>query len=102
MNTFLSFLRLVDENAQLSLTNVSVYGTLANFFTHRDLASALAFAASLIGYGYKRYVVSKTPVVVNPETAVVDALKAELNEQKNKLSSLAIAVGMKSTPLRRP
>lgn len=106
MNRFLSFVRLVDEQQNLSLTNAALYSTLLNLLGNqgKSLTDVAAFAIAVLGYCWKRYISYKTPKQpeVHPVAAEINELREQLEEQKNKLSSISVAVGMKQQIARRP
>lgn len=86
----LNFLRILDENALLSLTNIAVIVVLVKLAVadYLDFEAVAALLAVLSGYSYKRFVnKDRKPVENNAEN--------RLSEIEDKLSRVAMAVGFK-------
>jgi hypothetical protein len=86
----LNFLRIVDENALLSLTNIAVIVVLVKLAIAQDLdfEAVAALLAVLSGYGYKRFVNKDK----KPQATVDEGKIAELEDKLNRVS---FAVGFK-------
>lgn len=87
----LSFLRVIDSNKQLSITNIAVIAVLIKLI----LAPALSITAAgtllvtLISYSHKRHTLSKQ----TPESPVVQ-LEEEVKQMKSKLTALELKQGI--------
>jgi hypothetical protein len=89
-----AFLRLLDENAQLSLTNIAVMIILVKV----ALAPTLNFAevATLLGvlsgYSFKRFVQRKTDKVQPLD--IPAELRAKLSAMRSELDGVKLTLGM--------
>lgn len=112
LNTFLQFFRVLDENSQLSLTNLSVIGmlikTLLNYTGGGSSSNAdlIALGLVLTNYAAKRLIRLFEDKNKKPESSLVSLtetvtkLKEEQDILRNKISSLALVAGMKPQPPR--
>lgn len=109
--SFLQFLRLVDENSQLSITNISVLSVLVKILLQNfgggstQTADLIALGLVLANYASKRLIrlfekTKKPESSLESLTESVNKLKEELELQKNKVSSLSVAAGMRSPQQR--
>lgn len=91
--SFLRFFRLVDDDGQLSLTNLAAIGALINLLTCQQagIEQVGAFVASLVSYQFKRYVVGQ------PSTAADDVVVLKEQLAKLQTSVTAIQLGNKIT-----
>lgn len=90
----LRFLRIVDENGDLSITNLAVYGSVLNLYFGPGTAEALAGAGETLGtlisqlgplalalanYGHKRHTVTRNQL---ERTQVVNELLTALEAER--------------------
>ena len=80
-----NFLRLIDENGLLSLTNVSVIVILVKIciLKELDLSSASLLLTAIGSYHFKRYLATKKPKDLPQDQ--LDDLKSQLNSIKLKM-----------------
>lgn len=105
----LTFLRILDDNANLSLTNISVIGVVGKIVSSGAISQTdvLALLAVLANYAIKKAIVyfeDRTPTPQTVDLAAlsetVAALKGELEDAKNKISGLSLAAGVSRPPIR--
>lgn len=82
------FLRLIDDQGDISITNVALIGVLAKLLLTPQIATAdlLAFVATMVGYNVKRF-------AVNPNAAVsedTDELRKAIESLQTKVTGLQI------------
>jgi len=82
------FLRLTDEQGNLSITNLALMAVLGKLMFAPQLATAdlLAFVASMVGYNVKRF-------VVNPTAAITEDT-AELRKAVESLQTKIVGLQM--------
>jgi hypothetical protein len=89
----LTFLRLTDEQGNLSLTNLALMLTLIKVLTSPgvELPELLTFVATIVGYQAKRYMTG------TPATATEDAeqVKAAIEALQTKVSALQVGSVLK-------
>jgi len=91
---FLGFLRLLDENAQLSITNIAVIIVM----TKVAMTPLLNFAqvATLLGvistYSFKRFVQRKAPK--KEKVSIVEKLMEDLTLVKGDIDKIKIGIGV--------
>lgn len=85
----LQFLRLVDENNNLSITNIAVIGTTLTPFFMDELEPymLLVLTAALVGYNFKKVVVAKK----NPDKEKLDELIAAVDKLKSDVTAAQIS-----------
>lgn len=94
------FLRLIDENNQMSITNIAVLVVIYKVGTAHevDIYDAGIILIALLNYSYKRYMKLKefkeVTVKQSEETDLSSQVKEELRGLKDKVSSLQVAVGL--------
>ena len=95
-----SFLRLVDENGQLSLTNVSVIVTIIKLVLvqNASVCDLGILIASLTSYQVKR-IVTKKPLEPSALEERVEAMASDFEAAKSKLNVLTMQVGIKNRQL---
>jgi len=83
----LQVLRLLDGDANLSITNIALLATLARLLTMPavDTASLLTFVATLVGYQVKRFAAQTTGTEIPDEVA---ELKKAIDSLKTKTAAL--------------
>jgi hypothetical protein len=89
----LHFLRLVDENGQLSLTNLAAIAATINllFCQNAGIEQVGAFVASLVSYQAKRYLSGK-PATEAEEMA---AIKEQIAKLQTSVTAVQLANNMK-------
>lgn len=89
-------LRLLDNNDQISLTNIAMMAAIANLLLRKDVATQdmMMFVASMVGYQVKRF-------AANPNSQT-DVSIEEMNKAIAQLESkvTAIQVGSSLKPRR--
>lgn len=84
----LQFLRITDENNNLSLTNIALVIVLANLLNRPELSlnDILTFGGALIGYHVKRFMAGA------PATAAGDsaAVQEQIDSIKTKIAGLLL------------
>lgn len=107
----LSFLRIVDEKSNLSITNLSFIAVLGKILasdvvSHADLIALVAVVAN---YAIKKAIVffeERTPkpasIDVQELNATVTQLRTELEEAKSKISGLSIAASVSRGTIMPP
>lgn len=94
------FLRLIDENNQMSITNIAVLVVIYKVGTAQnvDLYDAGIILIALLNYSYKRYIKFKEVKEIKPSSSVeddiVEQVKEEIKGLKDKVGSLQVAVGL--------
>ena len=73
---FLVWVRLVNGDGNVSLTNLSIVGTFVVYFLHPDAVTASTFTATLAHYGYKRWMTQPDEAPAAPSS---DGVTAVLN-----------------------
>lgn len=89
----LAFFRILDENKQLSLTNLAVILVLIKMtccmtFT---LESASILLTTLGAYNFKRYLAKDKPAMIS----LADESLMELQQLKDDVSKLKLTIGFK-------
>lgn len=89
----LKFLRITDENGDLSLTNIALVIVLVHLLNRPELSlnDLLTFGGALIGYHVKRFV-SGAPVSAEDDKA---KLQAEIDAIKTKVAGLQLQGSMR-------
>lgn len=101
MGRFLSFLNLLDNEGNLSITNVAVYVALIKMILipGGTLEDAGILFTTLASYGYKKHLINQSTesVVKNDNSLAVELerLKTELDKVKSTTSALSIQNGFK-------
>lgn len=85
----LQFVRLLDEQGNLSLTNIALMGVLARLLMSPtiDVESLLSFAAAMVGYQVKRFAAGFTGTPAGDE---VEELRKAVDSLKTKTSALEL------------
>lgn len=95
-----SFVRLLDEDGKLSLTNTAIFVILFKLITNPtcDLGSAISLVTVLANYGWKRWVnAQRAQKVFDSNTVFEENLTNILNELsslKKTVSKLSLTVGL--------
>ena len=95
---FLRFVRLTDEQDNISITNILIIAMAVKIMllTTADEYTLAAFILTLLHYSYKRHVNSKKPIVNNNVDNTIDEIKKELADQKDVINSVALKAGWKN------
>jgi hypothetical protein len=101
----LSFLRITDSKSQLSLTNIAVITLVTKVLTspHPTAGDLVALAVVVANYIGKKIIDYHQSKIQAPDYNVqalsdsVKALELKVEDQKNKISSLSMATGMRSS-----
>ena len=90
---FLQFLRIVDEQGQLSITNLAVLAAILNLALRQDVTPEAVgiFITTIAGYQVKRFTKSKAP----QDEDEVAALKESLAKLESTVT--AIHLGRRQT-----
>ena len=94
------FLRLIDENNQMSITNIAVMVVIYKVGTaHQvDLYDAGIILIALLNYSYKRYMklkeVKEIKHIEDEGGDLTNQIKDEIKGLKDKVSSLQVAIGL--------
>lgn len=93
----LAFLRLLDENAQLSLTNIAVIVILAKMAIEPTLDyAAVAATLGVIGtYGFKRYTQRKSKPLQSAKDEEFQDVQKTISELGSDIDKLKIAQGFR-------
>lgn len=100
------FFRLIDENNQMSITNIAVLVVIYKVGTAQevDLYDAGLILIALLNYSYKRYMNVNESKKVNKETeegqGLANQVKEDIKALKDKVGSLQVAVGL-TRPTKR-
>lgn len=98
MKRVLKFLRLIDENQNLSLTYLAVWIVLIKvaITPDFDLSSAGVLLIALLNYGYKKFITSvHNPSYSDAVNKKVDAVSQEVIETRSELSKLSLQLGFR-------
>jgi hypothetical protein len=84
----LQFLRLTDEQGNLSLTNLAVVAALYNIATNTAIETSdlLMFVASIAGYQIKRF--SGAPTAQTKEE--IEFLNEQIKQMETKITALQV------------
>lgn len=94
------FTRLIDENNQMSITNIAVLVIIYKVGTAHevDIYDAGIILIALLNYSYKRYMKFKEVKEVSSKKLEGDDLTSQVKDEikglKDKVSSLQVAVGL--------
>lgn len=94
------FTRLIDEQNQLSITNIAVLVVLFKVGTAQevDIHDAGLILIALLNYGYKRYMTTKElkekQAAGTEKSEIMKKFEDEFKGLKDKVSSLQVAVGL--------
>lgn len=78
---FLTVIRVLDENGNISLTNIALVATLGNLLTCHSLSleAVGVFLSSLVAYNVKRFVKPEAPVSDTEELQkAIEKLKTQV------------------------
>lgn len=91
----MSFLRLLDENRELSITNIAVIVVLVKLALDPDLDyAAIAALLGVIGsYSFKRYTQRKNRSSQLPSDLPLDELKDTLQALESDIAKVKLAQG---------
>lgn len=103
ITTSLHFCRILDENNQLSLTQISLIGILTQSLYNKSLPPGL-LGIGLLAYTAKKilliYQSKYTKPSVNADELIetIRKLQDDLLEQKSKISAISMSAGLRPTP----
>jgi len=98
LTRMLTFLRVLDEQRNLSLSNVLLCATLQRFLSEPTKLNCAALGVASVTYTAKKVISYHQSKVARPPENFADmitSMRAELDEAKNKISSLSMAASMK-------
>ena len=86
----LQFLRLVDENNNLSLTNLALIASVASLIARPEvgLTDASTLIASLLGYQFKKYLTTGTATDASNED--VERLRIQVEALQGKVTGVML------------
>lgn len=95
------FLRLIDENRVLSITNIALWVIIAKIAAVQEasMTDIAALLTVVFNYAYKRYVKAKEPK--EEDTALVkydkklEDFQSQLKDVKDKIGEVAFAAGFR-------
>lgn len=94
----LQFLRILDEQSNLSITNLSILGLLFKILAEPNppAADVVCLAVAVINYVAKKVLahfqskIQKPSYDLDTMSKQLETLTAQMEEQKNKISSLSL------------
>ena len=100
MKSFLNFFSILDNEGNLSISNLAVIVVLVKLAIAptASLTEAGALLVTLANYAHKRIVnqqATNTPEEVNPLKPQVDEMQTKLEEMSSQVSALSIQSGIK-------
>lgn len=104
LTRLLTFVRALDDKGNLSITNLSVVAMLVKVFSSGAVSQTdlIALVAVILNYAIKKIMVYFEDRTPKPASVDMQALQdnvakltGELEDAKNKISSLSIAAGVR-------
>jgi len=92
----LRFLRLTDEQDNLSLTNIAVMLIIVKLALLQEygLQDLGVLLVALLTYTAKKVISDKKKIKENVSNAILDKMDTDIKELKDKVSSVAMATGL--------